>query len=147
MFITLLVATTTLDGLPPYLYGSKLLSFILNYCSYLLWIILIYTALLVLPPYYCSYFQAIYHSYFQVIYFQDIYFQVIYIIFTTILLCFCLFPSAVRPLPPCPCSGDLENTWNTWGTNHFVHVEKLMRIWKCTCECSGGNRGLQGHGP
>ena len=139
MFITLLVATTTLDGLPPY-------RMVLN-CFHLFWtivliyfeLILIYTAWLVLSPYYCSYIQ--------VIYFQAIYFQVLYIIFTTILLCFRLFPLAVRPLPPCPCSGDLENTWNTWGTNHFVHVEKLMRIWKCTCECSGGNRGLQGHGP
>ena len=67
---------------------SKLLSFTLNYCSHLLWVIFIYTWL-VLSPYNCSYFQAIYCSYFQVT----------YIIFFTILLCFRLFPSTVRPLP------------------------------------------------
>ena len=52
--------------------SSKLLSFTLNYCFRLLWIIFIYTWL-VLPPYNCSYFQVIY-------------FQVTYIIFITILL-------------------------------------------------------------
>ena len=80
--------------------GSKLLSFILSYCSHLLWVILIYTAWLVLPPYYCSYIQAIYIQAIYCSYFQVIYFQVTYIIFFTILLCFRRFSSAVRPLPP-----------------------------------------------
>ena len=55
-------------------------------CFHLLWIIFIYTWL-VLPPYNCSYFQVIY-------------FQVTYFIFNTILLCLHLFPSAMCPLPP-----------------------------------------------
>ena len=66
--------------------SSKVLSFTLNYCFHLLWIIFIYTWL-VLPPYNCSYFQVIY-------------FQVTYIINITILLCFRLYAS-VSSLQQC----------------------------------------------
>ena len=42
---------------------SKLLSFTLNYYFHLLWIILIYTAWLVLPPYHCSNFYIYIYIY------------------------------------------------------------------------------------
>ena len=94
MFITLLVATATLDGLLPY-------RTVLN-CFHLLWtIVLIYFELF---SYILGWFYRLIivltFKLFIVLIFKLFTFQVTYIIFFTILLCFHLFSSAVRPLPP-----------------------------------------------
>ena len=70
MFIILLVATATLDGLSPCRMVLNCFHLLWTIVLIYFWVIFIYTWL-VLPPYNCSYFQAIYCSYFQVIYFSS----------------------------------------------------------------------------
>ena len=87
MFIILLVATATLDGLPPY-------QTVLN-CFHLLWIIVLI---------YFELFWYILLGWFYrliiVLIFKLFTFKLLTLFSLLYLLCFRLFPSTVRPLPP-----------------------------------------------